>query len=216
MQNIIIVEPQKLVLCGLKHILDTHNICQTIQTVTSGREAISLAAHENVDLIIISTTVDDMSVNALLKKLKRDQPRILLLILANQLNRVLAKKYLTSGADGYITKREDETNFINALQKIAQNKRVIPKNIVENESDLELEEEGNPFNCLSERETDILLFMIKGKAVKQISAILNLSPKTISTYKGKIFEKLHVNSLIEVFVLASEFGLLDTQACSHA
>jgi two-component system invasion response regulator UvrY len=216
LRNIILIEPQKLVLCGLKYILEKHNICQTIHTVTSGREAMSLATHENIDLMIISTTVDDMSVNALLKKLKRDQPKIVLLILANQLNKVLAKKYLTSGADGYITKKEDETDFINALQKLAQNKRVIPKSIVADEKDLDIEEEGDPFKRLSEREADILLLMIKGKAVKQISDILNLSPKTISTYKGKIFEKLHVNSLIEVFVLASEFGLLNTQACSHA
>ncbi len=213
MKNLILLEPQALVRSALANLLEKQNLFDKIIPAVSGKNLLDNIGQTNASIVIISTTTNDMSIFVLIKKLKRDFPEIKLLILANELSSLLAAKFFNAGANGYIAKTATPEEFLNTLKMLQQN------NTGASESLLQEISQGyglysSPFDKLSEREVDILLQMLKGKSVKEISGILHLSPKTISTYKGRIFEKLDVHSLIAIFVMATEFGFIETQQYS--
>lgn len=213
MINVILVDQQGLFRAGMQHLIARHPEINLIANVETGKELLSAINKQQDTIILLSTNLHDMSMISLIKKLRRDYNRIKLLILANDLNMILAKQYLLAGADGFIIKSVSESQFIDALKKASQNKSVMPEALAQVLANKGIgDANASPFESLSEREMDILLLMVKGKSIKAISEILHLSPKTISTYKGRIFEKLNVNSMMDVFLLAIEFGLIKSES----
>lgn len=213
MINVIFVEQQGLFRAAMKHLMAQHPTVHLVGNVETGKELLSAIDKQPNLIIILSTNIQDVSLVSLLKKLKRDNVRAKLLVLANDVNMILARQYLLAGADGYLVKTTSEDQFIDALNKILQNKPVLPEILAQRFANQELNEKNeSPFEGLSEREMDILLLMVKGKSIKVISEILHLSPKTISTYKGRIFEKMNVKSMMDVFFLAVEFGLIKSES----
>lgn len=180
--------------------------------VETGKELLSVLDKKLNLIVLLSTNIQDMSIISLIKKIKRDTSKVKLVILANELNMIIAKQCLIAGADSIIIKTLTEVQFVEALRKIQQNKTVLPEALAQKLAKKGIDDEGSsPFESLSEREMDILLLLVKGKNIKTISEILHLSPKTISTYKGRIFEKLNATSMINVFLLAIEYGLIQSQ-----
>lgn len=212
MIKIIFVEQQGLLRASIQHLISHYSNLHLIGCFKTGKELLNTLDKPLEVIIILSTTIQDMSLISLIKKLKRDLPRVKLLILANEPNMILAKQYVSAGADGYITKYISESEFIEILSKIQQSKTVVPESLAQKLSQQDMSaKDFSPFSALSEREMDILLLMLKGKSIKMVAERLHLSPKTISTYKGRIFEKLHIKSMIELFLLAMEFGFINTE-----
>lgn len=198
---------------GMYHLLKHSHEVKLLANVKSGKELFNHIEKEKDIIVLLSTNVQDMSLIALIKKLRRDYKRVKILILANHLNIILAKQYLLAGADGFTIKDISESALIDSLKKMNQNKPVLPEVLAQSLANKStLPDDGSPFESLSDREMDILLLMVKGKSIKAISEILHLSPKTISTYKGRIFEKLNVSSMMDVFLLAIEFGLIKSES----
>lgn len=211
--NVIFVEQQGLFRAAMKHLLARHPTIHLIADLETGKELLNAIEPVQNLIIILSTNIQDLSLVSLLKKLKRDEVRAKLLVLANDVNIILARQYMLAGADGYLVKTVSEEQFIEALNKLLQNKPVLPEILAKRLANPEATgQRPFPFEGLSEREMDILLLMVKGKSIKAISEILHLSPKTISTYKGRIFEKMNVKSMMDVFFLAVEFGLIKSES----
>jgi len=210
--NIILVDQQGLFRAGMQHMISRYSEVHLMANVETGKELLNAIDKQQDTIILLSTNLQDMSMISLIKKLRRNYNRIKLLVLADDLNMILAKQYLLAGADGFIVKTVSEHQFLEALKKLSQNKPVMPEALAQDLANKSMgDENASPFEALSEREMDILLLMVKGKSIKAISEILHLSPKTISTYKGRIFEKLKVNSMMDVFLLAIEFGLIKSE-----
>lgn len=145
-----------------------------------------------------------MSLVSLIKKLKRDIDQVKLLVLSNVENLNLAEQYRIAGADGYIAKTVTEEQFVQVLTRIWKNESVWPNNLVQRH----VKQDRPLFGMLSRKEMEVLKYMFKGKSIKVISNILCLSPKTISTYKGRIFKKMRMNSMLDLFILGTDSGLI--------
>ncbi len=216
MIKLIFVEQQGLFRASMKHLITCYPEFHLLGSFETGKELLSTLDKPLEVTIILSANIQDMSLVFLIKKLKRDSSRVKIVVLANEPNMILARQYILAGADGYIVKSITENEFIETLFKIQQNKTVLPDSLAQQLANQEITEENlSPFEVLSQREMDILLLMVKGKSIKAISEILHLSPKTISTYKGRIFEKLNVKSMMDVFLLAAEFGLIGTETTTY-
>ena len=103
------------------------------------------------------------------------------------------------------------TKFIECLFA-PSSKPLLPPEIAQQLKEKEQSWKESPFSALSQRETDILLLLFKGLSVIQIGKQLHLSPKTISTYKARVTEKLNVTSIINAYCLAIDYGLLEPQS----
>jgi two-component system invasion response regulator UvrY len=120
------------------------------------------------------------------------------------------KRLLEAGAMGYLTKGCDVDEMIYAIQRVVRGERYIASDIAQQLALGMLPgAEESPFDVLSQREMQILLMITQGQRSQTISEKLCLSPKTVSTYKSRLQEKLHVKNDVELVRLAIRHGMLE-------
>ncbi|HET8729782.1 MAG TPA: LuxR C-terminal-related transcriptional regulator, partial [Moraxellaceae bacterium] len=118
-------------------------------------------------------------------------------------------RLLKAGAAGYLTKGAALDEMVKAIRLVASGQRYISPEIAQQLALKNLDEEkGSPFEALSEREMQITMMIVNCQKVQEISDRLFLSPKTVNSYRYRIFEKLGIDSDVELTLLAVRHGLL--------
>jgi DNA-binding NarL/FixJ family response regulator len=121
-----------------------------------------------------------------------------------------ALRALQSGAAGYLTKTSAPEELLSAIHKVSRGERYISAFLAEKLADNFLFKTEKPLlQSLSSREMEVLNLYADGKSVVQISKVLNLSPKTISTYRVRLLEKLKLSTtgdLIRYAIIESNTG----------
>jgi two-component system invasion response regulator UvrY len=100
--------------------------------------------------------------------------------------------------------------LLNAVRQVAGGRRYLAPAVAQQLALATLDGEGSPFDVLSSRELEVAMMLVRGKALTAIGEQLNLSPKTVSTYKQRLMEKLQVDHVISLAHLMTVHGLLDT------
>jgi DNA-binding NarL/FixJ family response regulator len=120
------------------------------------------------------------------------------------------KRLLDAGAHGYLTKSCAAEELLNAVRQVASGRRYLAPVVAQQLALATLDGEGSPFDQLSSRELEVAMMLVRGKALTAIGDQLSLSPKTVSTYKQRLMEKLQVEHLVGLAHLMTVHGLLDT------
>ncbi len=121
-------------------------------------------------------------------------------------------KLLQAGAAGYITKGSDIEEMLHAIRTVNAGGRYINPEIAQQLALKHLSDEGaSPFDSLSEREMQVMLMITSGQKVPHIAKKLCLSPKTVNSYRYRLFEKLSVGSDVELTHLAMRHGILESE-----
>ncbi|PIQ40375.1 MAG: DNA-binding response regulator, partial [Thalassolituus sp. CG17_big_fil_post_rev_8_21_14_2_50_53_8] len=124
-----------------------------------------------------------------------------------------ATRLLQAGAAGYITKGADADEMVRAIMKVKSGQKYISPDIAQRMALKPFQQDQtSPFDELSEREMQITLMIVGCQKVAEISEKLFLSPKTVNSYRYRIFEKLEIDSDVELTLLAMRHGLVDPAA----
>ena len=116
------------------------------------------------------------------------------------------------GAAGYLTKDAGPDEMVNAIRAVHSGQRYLPPAIAQKMALSQFNSvDENPFNALSDRELQIMIMITRGDKVPAISEHLNLSTKTINSYRYRMFEKLAVSNDVELTHLAIRHGMLKTE-----
>ena len=119
-------------------------------------------------------------------------------------------RLLEAGAVGYVTKGCHESEILEAIRKVAAGERYLGADIARQMALSGLEHgPGNPFDRLSQREIQVMMLVTAGRKLQDISDTLCLSPKTVSTYRYRLYEKLGVSNDVELTRLAIRHGLIE-------
>ncbi len=110
---------------------------------------------------------------------------------------------------GYLTKGCNIEEIVHAIKEVFYGRRYISVDIAQQMAMNLQPEDENPFDKLSQREMQVMMMSMQGMKGQEISEQLNLSPKTISTYRYRLFEKLNVSNDVELTRLAMQYGLID-------
>jgi two-component system invasion response regulator UvrY len=110
---------------------------------------------------------------------------------------------------GYLTKGCNIDEIVHAIKEVFYGRRYISIDIAQKIAMNLKPEEDNPFDKLSQREMQVMMMIMQGMKGQQISDQLNLSPKTISTYRHRLLEKLNVTNDVELTRLAMQYGFID-------
>jgi two-component system invasion response regulator UvrY len=122
-------------------------------------------------------------------------------------------KLFEAGAKGYVSKRSDPEELILAIRKVMAGQRYISTDIAQNLALRPFAEvQQSPFEQLSGREMQIALMVIRGMGAAEMGKKLILSPKTVNSYRYRIFEKLDIKNDVELTKLAIQHGLLETES----
>ena len=180
---------------GLKLILADHFRRAVFGEARNAQEALTLMEREKWDVGVLDVTLPGRSGLEVLKEMKRLRPQMPVLILSMHPEDQFAVRMLKAGAAGYLTKESAGEELVGAIEKVVGGGRYISASLAERmASYLDTDVQKAPHEQLSDREFLVLRMIASGKTVSQIGLELNLSVKTISTYRSRILEKMHLKN----------------------
>jgi len=201
MIRVLVADDHPVVRSGLKAILARQCGIATLGEAGTGAEVRRLVAQKPWDVVVLDVSLPDCSGLEMVKEIKRERPKLPILILSVHPDEEFAVRALRAGADGYISKTAAPAELVRAVQRLAQGRRYMSPAAAEeliaalgngNGSDLV------PHARLSDREYQVLCLLGSGKSVGRIAEELARSVKTISTYRARILVKMEMRSTAQL------------------
>ena len=147
------------------------------------------------------------------RRLKQMKPNIHIIVLTASTTDPLPARLLQLGAMGYLTKDSAAEEMLQAIRKVSKGGRYLSAEIAQKIALDSFNPEGvSPLDDLSEREMQVMRMITRGLAVPDIAESLFLSPKTVGTYRYRMFEKLGIKNDVELMHLALKYGVIESAA----
>ncbi len=210
MIEILIADDHAIFREGLKHILAECPDVKVAAEARNGQEVLEKIWNEKYDMVLLDISMPGISGLEVLKQLKIEKPKLPVLVLSMHPEEQYAVRVLRAGASGYLTKESAPDELITAIRKISQGRKYITSSLAERLAfEMEIDSEKPLHEVLSDREYQVLRIIAAGKTIKQIAEELSLSIKTVSTYRGRIMEKMKMKTNAELMHYAITHQLLD-------
>ncbi len=197
--KILIVDDHAVVRDGVKRLLLEQPGEIAFGEAGIYQEALDLVKKENWDAVVLDISLAGRNGLEVLKELRQVCPRLPILILTMHSEEQYARRAFKAGASGYISKDSPRAELIKAINKVIQGGRYVSPSLAEKlVIDVEMGTDRLPEKTLSDREFEVLCLIASGKTVGEIAEFLSLSDKTISTYRARILEKMHMKTNAEL------------------
>jgi len=210
MRNVLVVDDHALVRDGLKSVLREHAATTDVGEAATAADASRLARERDWDLAIVDISLAGRSGLDVVAELKVLRPRMPVLVLSMHSEQQYARRAFRAGAAGYITKSTSRAELARAIRRVGAGGRYVSPELAEQlAADLDRDTADAPHAALSNREFEVMRLLGTGNTVTEIAAILGISDKTVSTYRARILEKMHVRTNAELVRYLIENNLLD-------
>jgi two-component system invasion response regulator UvrY len=197
--RIVIADDHPVVRQGIRQIVGAAGDMLVADEATDGRELLQRARSTPHDLVLLDLSMPATDGLDVLKQLKRERPKVPVVILTMSPEDQFAIRALKAGAAGYLTKEGAPIELVGAIRKAMAGGRYLSARVAEKLADhLVGNVEGSLHDGLSDREYQVMRMIAAGKPTRQIAEELALSVKTVSTYRARIFEKMRMRSPAEV------------------
>lgn len=204
MIRILIADDHAIVRAGLKQLVAANPNIVVAAEASTGPEAMSLIRKESFEVVLLDISMPGRGGLEILSEIKKEYPRLPVLILSMHPEEQYAMRALKGGASGYITKDSAPEELVAAILKVASGAKYITKTLAEQFLYLLDAEETPPHTALSDREYQVFRLIASGKTATEIAKELSLSVKTISTYRTRILEKLHLKNNAQLIHYAAQ------------
>lgn len=216
MVKIVLIDDHDIVRTGIGKIINEVPDFEIVGEGNCGEDALSICEETQPDIVLMDVKMPGCGGLEATKMLLREMPNIKVIVLTVCNDDILPPKLLQSGAYGYLTKDASAREMIRAIMTVHRGKKYLSSEIASILAIKSLSDEGeSPFNKLSERELQVAIKVINGVEVKCISEQLNLSSKTVNSYRYRIFEKLQIKNDVELTLLAIRHGLIDQYSANN-
>jgi DNA-binding NarL/FixJ family response regulator len=203
MMKILIADDHAIVRRGLIQLVESIPKVKEIDEAEDGNEVLEKCTKNNYDLIILDISMPNKNGLDTLKEIIHRNPKTRVLILSVYAEEQYALRSFNSGASGYITKNTAPTELMKAIELVLNGRKYISPLLAEKLINLKSIEK--PLHeYLSDREFQIMMMSADGKTISQISKELNISTKTVSTYRKRILEKMNFENFMQVMQYALE------------
>ena len=210
MISVLLVDDHVLVREGLKSLLQNVKGIKVIGDAKSGEEAVDISKQKSPDVVIMDVRMPGIGGLEATKKILRSNPETKIIALTVMDEEPIPSIFLQAGASGYLTKGSDLEEMLRAIKSVYAGKRYLTSEVAQQLALKHVSDDNSsPFDNLSEREVQIMLMITSGQKVQEISDKLFLSPKTINSYRYRLFSKLTVKSDVELTRLAMRHGIID-------
>jgi len=199
MIRILIADDHAIIRHGLKQIIEESGEMRVVAEAGNGIDALRKIRGIECDAVVLDISMPDMSGIDVLKQIHAERPQLPILILSIYPEDQYAVRLIKAGAAGYMTKESAPSEVVKALLRVASGRKYISPVVAEILANEIGTDEGKlPHQILSDREYQIFLLLASARTVSEIADTLALSVKTISTYRSRILEKMHLNNNAEL------------------
>jgi two-component system invasion response regulator UvrY len=207
--RILVADDHGVVRKGLKQIMTESPEMTIAAEAATGQEALELARSGSFDLVILDIAMPGRSGLDILRELRTEAPSLKVIILSMYPEEQYAIRSLRDGASAYLTKGTSPEELMLAIRTVASGKKYITSSVADKLA--AYVEDGSqrlPHDTLSDREMQILVLIGSGKQVSDIAEELNLSIKTVSTYRSRILLKMSMETNAQLIRYSIEHGLV--------
>ncbi len=209
--RVLVVDDHRLVRLGTSRLLNDVENFEVVGEADSGERAIEMVRDHMPDVVLMDVHMPGIGGLEATRRCLRVNPELKVVVLTMFEEDPYPSKLLSIGAHGYLTKRTDPTELVRAIHRVMAGERYISSDIAQHLALKPYTDDHSPFEILSSREMQIALMVVNGRKVPEISLSLSLSPKTVNSYRYRIFDKLNVNNDVSLTRLAIKHRILDAE-----
>ncbi len=210
--RVLVVDDHDLVRMGISRMLGDVTDIEVVGEAKSGEEAIAFVRESEVDVILMDVRMPGMGGIEATRKVLGRFPGARVVAVSALDDELFPTRLIEAGAKGYVTKGADLEEMVRAIHAVMAGETYISSSIA---GKLVWSRarggSGSPFGELSERELQTAVMIVNGNKVSEIAGTLSVSPKTVNTYRYRIFEKLGIHSDVELTLLAVKHNVLDPE-----
>ena len=208
--RILLVDDHPVVRQGIKQILTEAFHLVEVGEAETAAEALTDVRSTEWDIVVLDLTMPGVSGLELLRDIRRERPELPILVLSMHPAEQFARRTINAGASAYLTKHAGPTELVRAIDALISG-AIYVSPVTDSAELVEAREHGAArlHEGLSDREYQVLRMIAQGKTVSQIAAEISLSVKTVSTYRARVLEKMHMRTTAELMRYAILNHLVD-------
>jgi len=209
MIRVLVVDDHVLIRVALRRILEESGDIQVVGEASTGEEAVEIARRNPLDLVIMDVDMPGMGGVEATRKLNNISggPKVIVISVHSQ--DPYPKRLLEAGASGYLSKGSGANEVISAVRTVYAGQPYVAPEVAGQLAMASINRTESPLDSLTQREMQVMLMLTRGQNAQNISRTLNLSPKTVCTYRYRLYEKLDVRNDVELTHLAIRHGLIE-------
>ena len=209
MIKVVLIDDHELVRTGFRMILQQQPDVQICGEAGTAEEGLRLIRGKTPHIALVDVHMPGMSGVELTERVTRSKLPTHIIIVTVVEDARFPKRLLDAGALGYLTKGCTSEELLEAVRQVSQGRRYLAPAVAQQLALATLDGSSSPFDALSSRELEVAMMLVRGKPLTVIGEQLNLSPKTVSTYKQRLMEKLRVEHVLGLAHLMTAHGLID-------
>ncbi|GEC97209.1 MAG: hypothetical protein RLZZ220_1764 [Pseudomonadota bacterium] len=208
--RVLIADDHAIVRQGLRQILSDTPDLTVSGEAENGVQAVQMVRAGEWDVVLMDVSMPDRNGIDALKLIKKEYPRLPVLILSMYPEEQYAIRALKAGAAGYLTKQSAPELLVTAIRQVASGKKYVSPSLAEELANaIGDDSERPPHEKLSDREYQTLCMIASGKTPAEIAEALNLSVKTVSVYRARLLEKMNLRNNAELTHYGLKHGLAE-------
>ncbi|QSI75277.1 MULTISPECIES: response regulator transcription factor [Niveibacterium] len=207
--RVLIADDHAIVRQGLRAILSDTADMVVAGEAENGVRALQLLRDGAWDVVLMDVNMPDRNGIDTLKLVKKEFPKLPVLMLSMHPEEQYAVRALKAGASGYLSKQSAPEQLVLAIRQVASGKKYVSAEVAEQLATAITEDDRAPHERLSDREYQTLCMIASGKTLTQIGEELNLSVKTVSVYRARLLEKMKLKNNAELTHYGLKHGLVE-------
>jgi len=210
LKTVVVVDDHDLIRVGICRLLSDVPDITVVGQARSGEDAITLVKDLSPDIVFMDIRMPGIGGLEATRRILARQPETKVIVVSAFNDEIYPATLLKAGAYGYITKNADTEEIKTAVQTVLSDKIYVSPQLAQMLVVSGMaNNEKSPLSELSQRELQIAELITSGKRANDVAETLSISPKTINTYKYRIYEKLGVTNDVELTLAAVKYGLVD-------
>ncbi len=200
--RVLLADDHSLVRKGFRRLLDDDPEIEVVGEAASGSTAIELALQLNPQVVVMDLAMPEVDGIQATVRILRNQPDIGILILSMYSEENYIRNAFAAGVRGYLLKNALEVDLAYAIKEIAAGHTVLAPGLA-----MPAQEKDTDFDKLTQREREVLQYIVQGKSNREIAAVLHLSVNTISVHRANLMQALGIHRTADLVVYALRRGL---------
>lgn len=210
MIKVLLTDDHALVRSGIRRLLEDTQQVKIVGEADCGEDSLKMVQELKPDVILMDVNMPGIGGVETCRRILQRDPKQKIIVLTVHSEQTFPKRMLEIGAKGYLTKECGVDEMVEAIKQVNRGHSYIASSIAQQLAlSLLPGNEANPIDKLSRREFQVMLMISNGLSNIQISEKLCLSPKTISTYRLRLLEKLGAQNEVDLIKIAVEQGMID-------